>query len=782
MFHYYQRETDGEARQRSEEKGWIDELLGWLTFAEIDDRREQVPKAHGTTFKWIFEEDNDLGFVDWLRDGKGIFWINGKPASGKSTLMKFIMQEDGPEDSNGVRGSMLEHLSENWAGDTRLVIAPFWFWAAGSRLQRSLLGLYRTLLFRILKADNSLCRVAFPHWHYRFKEREPTMEMVTFAMGEVLRYEETGTKFLFVVDGMDEYESDSMGKADLAWLMLDMAASSRVKWVISSRPEAHFKTAFRRCQSLCLQTLTKPDIREYVDTKLSANPRLRDILDHERDGIKEIANFIIDNAHGVFLWVALVVRLTLDGVNDHEEPLAIHDRIMLLPRELNEMFNHILMERIEERYRQEAFRYLLIARQCVASLDSRPMLADVMVASQEASSYEVACELATSDLSKREATGMSFQDRVIRRCHGLLECDNSRVNFLHRSLFDYLDQEVREKSLLKPEAGEAFEVNTAIMAGLVCGRKRFISIFPKASLVQAFFRFNKLAECSSGEHRSSLVETFDRIMAKENPTVGKVSKNVNPHWSNAEGFEMFGGIAASITKPKNGLLALAVFMDGTLYLKEAIRKREVSGTESMSLLLLFATLPYALPESGPFIIPDDYTGTPTILLENGADPAHFCGEWCPWSILLKEIVERPKSSQLTPWIPGTKMDRTAAALRLLGLFARKAPDLHKCSTIRADNAITISYKALEAIQHLVLGDYCCGGRRVQECQCLKARMWQIHAADVVSLLKTANTDLQTPTRPPEASTSERRSLRSRYLQGGLFAKLLPSRSRSRTPG
>ena len=57
-------------------------------FAEIDDRREQVQDAHRETFRWIFQSDHETGFAKWLPSGDGIFWIHGKPASGKSTLIK----------------------------------------------------------------------------------------------------------------------------------------------------------------------------------------------------------------------------------------------------------------------------------------------------------------------------------------------------------------------------------------------------------------------------------------------------------------------------------------------------------------------------------------------------------------------------------------------------------------------------------------------------------------------------------------------------------------------
>ncbi len=60
-----------------------------LNSADARVRIENVEEAYGKTFEWIF--DPELGFQDWLK-GKDVstkYWIQGKPGSGKSTLMKF---------------------------------------------------------------------------------------------------------------------------------------------------------------------------------------------------------------------------------------------------------------------------------------------------------------------------------------------------------------------------------------------------------------------------------------------------------------------------------------------------------------------------------------------------------------------------------------------------------------------------------------------------------------------------------------------------------------------
>lgn len=118
-----QEQRDAEAQKETLETAWRAALLEWLVFAEIDDRRQRVPEAHQKTFRWILEDDNETGFAKWAKHGDGMFWVKGKPASGKSTLMKYIADHE-----------RLEQFLQVWTGTTPLTIASFWFWAAGSTL------------------------------------------------------------------------------------------------------------------------------------------------------------------------------------------------------------------------------------------------------------------------------------------------------------------------------------------------------------------------------------------------------------------------------------------------------------------------------------------------------------------------------------------------------------------------------------------------------------------------------------------------------------------------
>ncbi|KAF2164987.1 hypothetical protein M409DRAFT_56331 [Zasmidium cellare ATCC 36951] len=64
-------------------------VLGSLQFPEMHMRHSAIPEAYRGTLSWIYDK-NATKVRSWLQSLDGLFWINGKAGSGKSTLMKFM--------------------------------------------------------------------------------------------------------------------------------------------------------------------------------------------------------------------------------------------------------------------------------------------------------------------------------------------------------------------------------------------------------------------------------------------------------------------------------------------------------------------------------------------------------------------------------------------------------------------------------------------------------------------------------------------------------------------
>ncbi|KAH8751177.1 hypothetical protein BGZ57DRAFT_775112, partial [Hyaloscypha finlandica] len=67
---------------------------------------------------------------------------------------------------------------------------------------------------------------------------------------------------------------------------------------------------------LKLQDLTTNDIVTYVNDKLYRSTAFITLAIHNRDLASRLAKEIIIRAEGVFLWVKVVIRLLLKGINN----------------------------------------------------------------------------------------------------------------------------------------------------------------------------------------------------------------------------------------------------------------------------------------------------------------------------------------------------------------------------------------------------------------------------------------------------------------------------------
>jgi hypothetical protein len=149
--HPINQEQELEARRRAE-----DHILRSLRIPSMSERYNRIVEAHAATFQWIFKdpaaEDRPWSnFAQWLKDGEGIYWINGKAGSGKSTLMRYIYDHKQTKD-----------LLRAWCGELPLIVASFFFWTSGATDLKSQNGLLRSLLHQLLSQHRDLIPIILP--------------------------------------------------------------------------------------------------------------------------------------------------------------------------------------------------------------------------------------------------------------------------------------------------------------------------------------------------------------------------------------------------------------------------------------------------------------------------------------------------------------------------------------------------------------------------------------------------------------------------------------------
>ncbi|KAJ5701586.1 hypothetical protein N7488_009134 [Penicillium malachiteum] len=106
-------------------------ILKSLSFEARPVRHTSIPEAHQKTFRWAYNTDGNAPaaaaiFSEWLRRENGIFWVSGKPGSGKSTFMKFVADEP-----------MTREYTLEWSKSKSTFLASHYFWSAGTAMQKS---------------------------------------------------------------------------------------------------------------------------------------------------------------------------------------------------------------------------------------------------------------------------------------------------------------------------------------------------------------------------------------------------------------------------------------------------------------------------------------------------------------------------------------------------------------------------------------------------------------------------------------------------------------------
>jgi hypothetical protein len=397
------------------EERFFNMMLGRLYFSDLPDRFENISEAHEETFQWMFESDPQHynpddwdNFTAWLSNATGdnLFWATGKPGSGKSTLMKFLFNND----------RTWRNL-QTWTNGRPLVKAGFFFWNSGTVMQMSRMGLLQSVLHTTLSDDKQTLKQLFKHRWQQFVAfgggRQPvTWPELLRAFKTMVSEPQTPRTFFFMVDGLDEFDGDSNELVDL---VLDISKHPHVKVCVASRPLLVFSDAFEERPSLRLERLTRNDIRKYVASHFANNKHYARLTKLEPDGASKLVNDIVDKAAGVFLWVHLVVQSLLDGLSNADRMSDLTARLAALPPSLEDLYDRLLTSLDANYFRHACQLFRLVVNR------PRPLLLELYFADNE--DLNSAMTTQVKPLSKNQIVHRLeiMQRRLTSRCKGFLE-------------------------------------------------------------------------------------------------------------------------------------------------------------------------------------------------------------------------------------------------------------------------------------------------------------------------------------------------------------------------
>lgn len=502
-------------------------VLRGLYYKMMLVRSQNIAEAHAKTFSWVFKRgksreltDTDYvcTFASWLENGHGIYWMSGKAGSGKSTLMKFL--GDHPQTS--------EILSA-WAGPQECIIARHYFWSSGTRLQKSIDGLLRSLLYEIFRKVPDLISKTVHKDQILFDlgdDFDPYGEGRAWSMSELgqvvdrlVAHQGIPKRFCFFIDGLDEYDGDHQQVINI---LGRLASSENVKICVSSRPWNAFQDAYgagNQDWKLSLQDLTKGDIRRYTQSMLEEHPNWPEYSSKGHS----LAQEITDMAQGVFLWVFLVVRSLKDGLTNGDSLSTLGKRVRQLPQDLEGFFKHMLRT-VDPFYHCQMGRMFKLALRAQDPLNL--MLYSLIDQCNDDENWALDCDITSMDNYEISTRRNQMRRRLDGRCKGLLEIQPShsdidylgpKVNFLHRTVRDFLT--TKEITDFLDDAAPDYTASAIIFRayiGLIklmpVKRQHFERSRILFDIIDEAFSYAREAELESGHAEVDLVHELRRTV------------------------------------------------------------------------------------------------------------------------------------------------------------------------------------------------------------------------------------------------------------------------------
>jgi hypothetical protein len=416
-------------------------IIQSLKYDQMVARRRSIEDACKNTFTWIFDDTSDgkqteYSFLEWLKCGDGVYWVAGRAGSGKSTFMKYLSEH--PE---------TETWAKSWAEGKEIIIASHFFWTAGTKMQKSQEGLLSSLLDTVFSRCPALIPIVAP-WRWEgAKDRNPdsvpwTLKELREVFALLTQQSKILVRFCFFIDGLDEYDGDHY---EIVRVLQNFATSSSVKLCVSSRPGNVFKKSLGKYSfgQLHLEDFTRNDIRLYVCNTLTMDPHFLELeQEDDRTTKQKIIETIADMAHGVFLWVVLVLRDIRRGLSNLDTVPMLQQRVDSLPPTLEGYFE-LMFDRIDAVYREQTAQTFLL----LLEVGQNVPLMMLAFLDRYRTKDSIERPIQFMSIQARMALCEKTRTRVKAQCCDLLEVTfnhryeyivNPRVIFLQRSVKDWL--------------------------------------------------------------------------------------------------------------------------------------------------------------------------------------------------------------------------------------------------------------------------------------------------------------------------------------------------------
>ena len=350
-----------------------------------------------------------------------MFWIQGKPGSGKSTLMSYLEKASGTWQKHSRSGS-------HWS-----TIRFFFDFRAHDGLANNLEGFLRSLLFQILrqnpKSEDELLRLK-----ENFSDYRPgtwTSSALKEAFFSALR--QLLVNMCILVDGLDEYSGNMHELMTLFHKIPSRTNTGHlVKICLASRPHPVIAMALGDWPGLQMQSHNEKAIKQYSFTTMES-------LGVAANDRRQFPANIARKAEGVFLWARFAVKEIINGHAEGEDANELYQRLEELPSDLEQLYAHIFKCMNSRDHEEAQIMFQLV---CFFREFSRGRFYGKLMSLGQLKEAVALCQNDTSETGQHDSFEKleRFRRRMKAKSGGLLEeifddtgfqTDNGDYEFLH---------------------------------------------------------------------------------------------------------------------------------------------------------------------------------------------------------------------------------------------------------------------------------------------------------------------------------------------------------------
>lgn len=340
------------------------DCLRSLESLDTQIRFDSFAASHEKTIQWLYDHEK-VTFSTWLERPNelgSIYWIQGKPGSGKSTLMKFAMLDP------RTRIALQKHGTMEW------IVAGYFFHDRGKLIQKSIEGMLQALLYAILCQSSDLRDIVQPVYTKLVSKQLIKTKVVVWdfedlqtAFQMIVKQRTVKTRLCLFLDALDEHHGDNDRFSDMMHELAAMIDDGivQLRLCLASRPWDTFVNNFGKCPGFKIHEHTLEYIESYTSSHLHqalsklTNPD--EIMGARLLRIESLADKVSKKAHGVFIWVRIVVELMAAAIKSRTVFAVLEDMIDKMPEVLTDLYLYTL-ERIEPKHAEESYVMLQLAR------------------------------------------------------------------------------------------------------------------------------------------------------------------------------------------------------------------------------------------------------------------------------------------------------------------------------------------------------------------------------------------------------------------------------------